>query len=232
MLINEAIWIRDFLSTLDMTPNQSVLDIGSSTESFRCLVQPHIDYYVYRPLSNRGVNITHMDAKAGAGVDLVCDLTSPMAEETVRQTPPADVVLCTSLLEHVTDRNTILNRLKSLVKPGGILILSVPCRMRYHPDPIDTMYRASKTDLEIIFQSANYERMASAIVECPSVPFSVTFAKGPIKLPISEWVDTMFGRELQRILAAIGRRMNALITVPSSTAIVAVRKPRKETGIR
>lgn len=63
MFLEEAIWIKNVLSGLDLRKGQSVLDIGSATEKYRCLAQPFIDYYIFRPLREKGIRAIHVDKK-------------------------------------------------------------------------------------------------------------------------------------------------------------------------
>jgi SAM-dependent methyltransferase len=57
-------------------------------------------------------------------------------------------VLCTNLLEHVLDRAATLENTKRVVRPGGLLLLTVPLRYPLHADPIDTGYRPRARELE------------------------------------------------------------------------------------
>jgi SAM-dependent methyltransferase len=120
----------------------TVLDIGSSTFEFRTVTQPHIDGNVFEPLRRRGISPIHLDARAEPGVDIVADVTSLKGVDR-----SFDVVLCTNLLEHVTDRDATLHHVKRVVAPSGLLVLTVPRRYRLHPDPIDTGFRPSANAL-------------------------------------------------------------------------------------
>ena len=142
MFVDESAWIREALEDVARGKSVTVLDIGSSTLAFRTEVQPHIDQNVFAPLRRRGVTVSHLDAKAAVGVDIVADITSL---EGVDRT--FDVVLCTNLLEHVTDRVETLRNVKRVVRPGGLLLITVPRRYPIHPDPIDTGFRPTADEL-------------------------------------------------------------------------------------
>ncbi len=169
MLLEEAIWISQVLGKLPLRHGQKVLDIGSSTEEFRGLVQPYIDYYVFRPLKKKGLEVVHMDTKEAAGVDITCNLAEAESEALLRGLGSFDVVLCCSLLEHVVDKQLVIRRVKSLTSKGGVLVLTVPHQYPYHEDPIDTMYRPSNEDIEKFFEANEYEIFESAIVKCPEI---------------------------------------------------------------
>lgn len=173
MFLEEAIWIANFLATSQLRKGQALIDVGSSDEKLRCLNLPFIDYYIFRPLRKSGVNIIHIDQREGEGVSIVCDLSSENID-TLKNIYPVDVVLCASLLEHVLNRDLVLQRIKELTKPGGYIIITVPYVYKYHPDPIDTWYRPSNTDLEILFNKNEYTIKESTIIEVEEEPVIIS----------------------------------------------------------
>ena len=164
MFIEEARWLNELLGGLPLERGATVLDIGSSTEYFRRVEQPYIDYYVFRPLRQRGVGAVHVDVKKDDGVDVVCDLTVPGPEDALESLPRGDVVLCSNLLEHVTDRELVANRLREVTAPGGVLIVTAPHVYPYHPDPIDTLFRPTDAELAELVGDG-FTPVASAILE-------------------------------------------------------------------
>lgn len=170
MFLNEALWIRDALALHAPRRGGTALDVGSSTERFRCLEQPHIDYFVLRPLRDRGMRVVHLDGKHDRGVDIVCDLAADSAGGKKPRVPVSDVLLCTNLLAHVTDRARVLARIVEWTRPGGLLLVTVPHRFRVHPDPIDTRYRPTNTALEALFDPSRFRVEASALIEGEEEP--------------------------------------------------------------
>jgi SAM-dependent methyltransferase len=142
MFIDESVWLEQVLARLKLAPGARLLDIGSSTLAFRTVEQPHIDRHVFAPLRARGVEVSHLDARAEPGVDIVADIATL---EGVRS--DYDVAICTSLLEHVVDRRDTTKNICRVVKPGGVLILTVPLRYPIHLDPIDTGFRPTPAEL-------------------------------------------------------------------------------------
>jgi 2-polyprenyl-3-methyl-5-hydroxy-6-metoxy-1,4-benzoquinol methylase len=73
-----------------------------------------------------GFDISLKELKAapqGSYDATICsDITSFLGEEN------ADVVICVSLLEHVPDIDKSLRGIASMLKPGGIALVFVPCR--------------------------------------------------------------------------------------------------------
>jgi SAM-dependent methyltransferase len=146
MFLSEALWIKEVLAKLALRKGQKVLDLAASTEAYRCLEQPYIDFYVFKPLRDQGINICYVDAKKDKGVDIAIDLMEPLDHTSLNNS--ADVILCCSLLEHVADRALILSHIDNILRENGVLILTVPYRYKYHPDPIDTMYRPSLSEIK------------------------------------------------------------------------------------
>lgn len=168
MFLEESLWIREALATLDLGSGRVVLNVGSSSEEFRCLHQPFIDYHVFRPLRRKGVKIVHLDGRAAEGVDVICDVAAPTADDILNGLQ-ADVVIVSNLLEHVTNREIVVQWLKGLVKPSGTLIVTAPHVYRRHDDPIDTMYRPTNSDLEVLFPEFEARRSEILQVEAEMV---------------------------------------------------------------
>jgi SAM-dependent methyltransferase len=114
-----------------------VLEVGSreygSTSSFR-------DFYA-------GAEYVGVDMSEGDGVDVVVDLvrsTGPLAEGHFA------LAICCSVLEHVEKPWLFAANLTRLVRPGGLLYMSVPWVWRYHPYP-DDYFRFSHRGVMSLF---------------------------------------------------------------------------------
>ena len=159
MLIEEAQWLGDQLRALDPARVFPLLDVGSSTAQFRMHDQPWIDRLIFAPARAANRPVLHMDAKPAAGVDIVADLNDEPAINALKSRG-VNSLLCSNLLEHVPDPSAIAKRLVALVPQGGYLFVSGPYRYPYHPDPIDTMFRPTPSDLAAIFPGTHLERQA------------------------------------------------------------------------
>lgn len=146
MFIEEARWIRDALQNASIRKPCTVLDIGSSTVTYRTEVQPHIHKYVHQPLLDAGCKITFADAKDEDGVDMVVDLADGKLPDSVFSNT-FGLVICCNILEHVLDREIFTRNLVRFCENGGHLLLTVPRQYPKHNDPIDTMYRPGITQL-------------------------------------------------------------------------------------
>ncbi len=149
MIIDESLWIKDKLDQLDLPPGSRIIDIGSSTAEFRQSAQPHIFENVFLPLQKRGFHVLHMDAKSAEGVDIVGNIEDVNIAQKIGER--FDLVICTNLLEHLTDVEKAVESIVHLVSQNGYLLITAPNKYPKHNDPIDTMYRPSDKELQELF---------------------------------------------------------------------------------
>ena len=135
-------WVRE----LELEPGSVCLNIGSSTKAFREQMQPHVAERFVRPLEHDGIRFVHCDMKQAEGVDEVGDLLDPEFRARLRRYD-ASLLVCSNLLEHLTEPQRFANACGELVKDGGFGLFSVPLSYPYHPDPIDTMLRLTPAEL-------------------------------------------------------------------------------------
>ena len=85
--------------------------------------------------------------------DYCCDaLNIPMAKEYY------DTVLMCELLEHVENPFDVLKEATRVLKPGGILIITIPFLIAYHPDPKD-FQRYSHEKLNLILKNLDFDQI-------------------------------------------------------------------------
>jgi len=145
MFREESLWIKGALTKIDLIGVRTCLNVGSGSLTFRKKIQPWVEGNVFRPLKNI-CKVYHLDFKQGEGVDIVWD-----AETLGELDKEFDLVICTNLLEHVKNREKVAEGLKMVVKPGGYLIVTVPHQFVYHIDPLDTLFRPTNIELEMLF---------------------------------------------------------------------------------
>ena len=89
--------------------------------------------------------MVNLDLMPGPDVDVVADLS--------RELPFVDCsfdhVLCTSVLEHVSQPEQVVSEIRRVLKPGGRLVLYVPYLFPVHPDPRD-YWRFSPDGLDVL----------------------------------------------------------------------------------
>jgi SAM-dependent methyltransferase len=157
MFIDESFWIREKLSKIDLPPGSEVLNIGSSDENF-LVTQPHIGENVLAPLRERGARIVNLDIRPSRPGDYSADITDRELPGKVGRR--FRLIMCTSLLEHVTDRDAAFSNIAALAEDAGYILLTVPRYYPRHLDPIDTMYRPSADELA---EEINLRRPAEVV---------------------------------------------------------------------
>lgn len=113
-------FIRDFAPKY-LRKGQLIVDIGAGK-------QPYLSIERKRHLQARvvGIDISQAElnrAPPGSYDEVVCaDITKYEGSQV------GDIALCQSLLEHVQDTELAIRGIASTLRPGGMVVLFVPCR--------------------------------------------------------------------------------------------------------
>jgi SAM-dependent methyltransferase len=151
MMRCDAEWLGRTLAQLSSEDVSPILNLGSSTQHFRTVTQPHIQELVFGPLEGRGIRVVHSDLKVAPGVDVSADIFDD-ADFARLKAVGARTVVCTHMYEHVRNRDELTRRLLELLPEGGRFFVTVPSSYHEHNDPIDTMFRPSPEALASMFQ--------------------------------------------------------------------------------
>ncbi len=179
MIIEESLWIKEKLSSLELNNIDSVLNIGSATLDFRQRVQPHIEQNVFAPLREIGINIYHLDKKTGEGVDFVGDIESNEIINKINRR--FSLVICTNMLEHVSDIKISIQNITGFLSSRGYLLITAPLKYPKHKDPIDNLYRFSLTDLKnLISQHIEFDVIFSENLDVRSPIYYFSKSKYPL----------------------------------------------------
>ncbi len=109
-------WFRKWRIAKHVPAVGRILDIGSGTAP----VSPDLKRTVVADLSEEAMRNVVCDTKAVTSItDMIFDTAS------------FDCVLCSEVLEHVPDDLKALSELRRVLKPGGILVVTVPFQKRY-----------------------------------------------------------------------------------------------------
>ena len=121
----------------------TVVDLGCGTRPYEGDILAHAERYV-------GVdwNLT----LHGLNADVVADLASPLPFRD----GSVDCVTAFEVLEHVPEPAAVLAEASRILKPGGLLMLSVPFQWWVHEAPWD-FYRYTRHGLEYLLGKAGYE---------------------------------------------------------------------------
>ena len=149
---NDLLYIKRTLGKV----SGSILEVGAryNTTGFKkYFTEPCGNYQHDEPVEYVGT-----DLEDGPDVDVVCDLT---ANSTPLPKNHFDLVVCCSVMEHVTRPWIMAERLSETVKPGGKLFISVPWAWRYHAYPND-YYRFSFNAIEFLYPDFVWDNFAYA----------------------------------------------------------------------
>jgi hypothetical protein len=162
MSIRESEWLGRRLASLPSDQLFPLLNVGSSTEEYRTIMQPWIDQNIFAPIRSRGGKVYHLDMKQARGVDIVGDLLDREFLDRIAKMRVKSVMV-SSLFQYVTNRQGVADVLLKIVPPGGYIIVSGPQSFPYCPDPIDTMFRPTIEQMRKHFPGT--EIVESAVID-------------------------------------------------------------------
>lgn len=123
-----------------IAPGSSVLDVGAGIAPFRELFI-HTDY-------------------------VTCDWEQSMYDEKVDIRAPAtaipvedasfDAIVCTEVLEHVPEPSLVLTEFRRILRPGGVVLLTVPFVWFLHEEPYD-FYRYTTHGLQHLLETTGFD---------------------------------------------------------------------------
>lgn len=119
-----SIWID--LHTLLPHVSGSVLDVGCGAQPYRRLFSSAVHYH----------GIDAYNAKSQFGYH-VSDTTYYKGDVWPVEDASVDFILCTETLEHVLEPQSFLREAIRCLRPGGVILLTIPFAARWHFIPQD-----------------------------------------------------------------------------------------------
>lgn len=120
-------WVRDQWVKREadkLPPASRVLDAGAGASKYSPFFA-HCRYETQDFCQYQGELVKYLKP-----IDYVCDITKIPVEDS-----SFDAILCTEVLEHVTDPMAVLAEFSRLLKPGGKVYLSAPLGTLLHMEP-------------------------------------------------------------------------------------------------
>ena len=127
---------QEFIDTLQLTKERSVLEIGVGTGRLAIRVAPECRDFFGIDLSPKTVKLAKENLKAHGNVALICaDFTEYNFEHKI------DVIYSSLTFMHIKDKQAAINKVKSLLNIGGRFVLSID---KNQSDTIDYATRKIK----------------------------------------------------------------------------------------
>ena len=127
---------RQFIDSLQLTKEKSVLEIGVGTGRLAIRVAPECRDFFGIDLSPKTVKLAKENLKAHGNVALICaDFTEYNFEHKI------DVIYSSLTFMHIKDKQAAINKVKSLLNIGGRFVLSID---KNQSDTIDYATRKIK----------------------------------------------------------------------------------------
>lgn len=138
--------IRAYLERHRSKFGNDVLEIGSR------MTNPECWWIVNRDLATG--SWIGCDMQKGHGVDVVADIHNPPAEWHGRFTG----ILCSEVLEHVARPWVALPKIRSLLQPGGWIVVTTLTTFPVHGFP-DDYYRYTTSGLKLLLEDAGFRNV-------------------------------------------------------------------------
>jgi SAM-dependent methyltransferase len=146
MLLNESLYLKTLIDTLEGDANTKVLNFGSQREDTLSTYQPWVNKNIIETTRVKGFTIVNFDIVDGKGVDIAGDLFEEKTF-TLLKTHQYSIVFLFNVLEHVTDIPRLCRQIEAILEPGGKILVSVPYRYPKHNDPIDNGFRPTPEEI-------------------------------------------------------------------------------------
>lgn len=150
----ESVVVRQLLQTINPENfPKYCINIGAGDVTSLRKTKPWVHANVFDILTQGGCSVLHTDLFEFANIDKQIDLSQSTCLEFTKTLPSNRIFLCTNVLEHLTQktRANAVEVITQALLPGDFLLISVPYRYPYHPDPIDTMFRPAPEELQALF---------------------------------------------------------------------------------
>ena len=140
-----------------MAVSGSILDVGCGASPYKFLFNPDKTQYM-------GIDIVDADKFDYRNSSIVAF----NGKEIPFSDASYDAVLCTEVLEHVQNYQALVDEMHRVMKPGSILMVTVPWSARYHYIPFD-FFRYTPSTLQEMFKNFKNVKIISRGTDITSV---------------------------------------------------------------
>jgi len=168
-----------------LEPGQSVLDVGCGTGWLLSLLPTGLDLKGLDP-SDHALKLaqSRLESAAAASLDL---RHGTLPDETAFEAECADWILLTDVLEHVEDDRAALSALRTLLKPGARMMLTVPAfDFLWSPHDVEHGHfrRYRRAGLQELLEESGFTIETLSYYNCRLFPLVL----------LTRWVKRLFGR--------------------------------------
>lgn len=133
------------------------LEVGSKIQSS---YHQHVPSDIHAGVSRS--EWTGIDIEEGDGVDAIVDLCTPGVVDQLGWYGKFGTVHCHCVLEHVPDIFAMTRGIQHVLRPGGMLFVSVPFAWKIHRIPVD-MWRFTPQSIDYLFPLLRFDPNLCAI---------------------------------------------------------------------
>lgn len=143
-----------------------VLDLGGKRQRKRG---------TFRPPEAQAQHWLYVNVAPETRPDVLADVTSVPFSEAC-----ADCIVCTEVMEHLPNPVACVNEIHRLLKPGGVLIASVPFLYPGHADP-DDYWRFTPSGLKELFREFASVEIATMGATCGTLGMLIELGAQQLK---------------------------------------------------
>lgn len=121
-----------------------VIDVGAGTSPYRKMIKH--ERYIVVDIEDRG------------GADGAERVTGDLTKGIPLENELADLILCTEVLEHVPEYSVAMSELHRLLKPGGVLLVTVPFVWVLHEAPND-FFRFTHFGIQHLLEGVGFSKV-------------------------------------------------------------------------
>ncbi len=133
--------INDLKQSISRYAKGNILDVGCGNKPYESLFNGSKESY-------SGCDVVQSSENK---VDVICKAT-----ELAYESNTFDTVFSTQVMEHVDNSDLMMKECNRVLKPGGVMILSVPLCWELHEEPYD-FFRFTKYGLQELCNRNNFE---------------------------------------------------------------------------